>query len=693
MINSGLTAKKILLILYCLNVINLHAQVQEGDTTVSLTTLQELVVNGAEAIRSGNKTQYYPSKELRETMTTSTQLLAGLQIPELIVNPSNGDISISGGGKLSIRINGRPSSQTDLMSISAKDITKVEYISEPGIRYGDVKAVVDITVKRKTEGYGIVLNILQSPNRGWGDYTAALKYNRGRSEWIVDYHSNPMWRMDCYRNNIEKIYLPEEGFIIRDERGVEMPNRMVAHRVALQYSYAYKSNLLFNAQGRIVRQDDRCVSAGVLSTQSAGMVEEGFETEIAPFSSWQGDLDLYLHWKINSRHKIYFNLVPTVINSKSCRVYETDDLTLSSRIDNQGYSVLMEGVLESRVGSGMLSSGIWGESRVDRSRYFYENTVMRYDRLEGKCFVEWSHSIDKFSYMIGAEASVLCLNKPLVHRSKSISPRLFLRFTPSDQFGMNLSFHRGIAAPSSSQLNPVEQRIDRFQYSVGNPDLVPYHRVESKLEFDFNLKDMMIKLSFNNNYSSDPVMGAKNYEESRIIQSYFNSGYMTILIIKGSVRMPLFVKQLTLSVEGGWHRMESKGENYHHRYSQAFVNAQMMFIVGSWWFMAKYNNAYNELWGERIGSVNNNLLNIGVGYRYKSATFMAGIVNPIGNVSLKSRDLSAIAGYERTYHAASTNCLAWVGVSLNINKGKHRIATQKRLDNDKRYETIKNIQK
>lgn len=118
-----------------------------------------------------------------------------------------------------------------------------------------------------------------------------------------------------------------------------------------------------------------------------------------------------------------------------------------------------------------------------------------------------------------------------------------------------------------------------------------------------------------------------------------------------------------------------------------------MYITGHWWFMAKYNNAYNILWGEMISTVNNNLLNLGMGYRYRSAVFMVGIVNPIGNVSIKSRDLSELAGYERTYHAASTNCLAWIGITLNIISGKSRAATQKKLENIKTYEPIKNIQK
>lgn len=188
-------------------------------------------------------------------------------------------------------------------------------------------------------------------------------------------------------------------------------------------------------------------------------------------------------------------------------------------------------------------------------------------------------------------------------------------------------------------------------------------------------------------------MGMKWIDDGKIIQSFQNGRYHNDFIIKGQVRMPLIIRQLTLSIEGGWHRTINRGTVYRHTYSQPFVNAQLMFMSGNWWIMAKYNTAYNLLCGEMITTVNNNLLNIGVGYRYKSATFMTGIVNPVGNVSLRSRDLSAIAGYDRIYHAASSNCLVWVGATINFFHGNRRSATQKKLDNNTRYETIKNVQK
>lgn len=676
-----------------MSIATVSAQETATDSLSMSTTLQEVVVEAPQTIRVGNRSIYYPTKDLKDAMTTSSQLLAGLQIPELIVNPANGNVSISGGGSLSIRINGRPASETDLMALTAKEITKVEYVSDPGKRYGDVAAVLDISVKRRNDGYGVVLNLLQSPNRGWGDYTAALKYNTGRSEWSVDYHSNPMWRMDCYRNNYETIKLPGDRTVLRREEGIKIPNRMVTHRASLQYSYAYKSSLLFNVQARLTRQNDRYASTGVIITDFNDVVTEGIETEISPFTSWQGDLDIYLHWKINARNKIYINIVPTLMSSVSDRIYEADDFSNTSRIESNGWGLLTEGVWEGRIGAGMITAGIRGAISKNTADYITAAATLRDNTFNGSSFAEWSHRLDKFRYTIGIEGSLFSLTSPVDKRVARISPRLTAHYTPFSWRGISISFDAASTNPTPTQLNPVEQRIDRFQYSIGSLSLKSYMTYKTKLEFDFRFRGTDAKLTVTDNYSRNPIMGDKYYDGDHILQSFFNAGHHNDFIIKGQLRTPLFIKQLTLSVEGGWHRMTSEGINYRHTYSQPFVNAQLMFMTGPWWFMVKYNNAYNMLWGETVTSVNNNLLNIGAGYRYKSAVFMAGIVNPIGNVSLKSRDLSSLAGYERTYHAASTNCLVWIGVSLNINRGKRRAVTQKKLDNNMKYESIKTIQK
>ena len=106
--------------------------------------------------------------------------------------------------------------------------------------------------------------------------------------------------------------------------------------------------------------------------------------------------------------------------------------------------------------------------------------------------------------------------------------------------------------------------------------------------------------------------------------------------------------------------------------------------------MARYNNSYNQLWGEMITSVNQNLLNFGVGYTYRDATFSIGMVNPFGNVSICTKELGELYSYDRVYQASGSRKLVWFGLTLNLHKGKKRSASKKKLDNSIIYESINN---
>ena len=349
----------VILFLYSTTFLNVVAQNELLDSTYIKHELNEVVITASDNRLIGNKTFFYPSKELKDVTSNGVQLLAGLQIPDLIINPATGSVEKLGGGDLSIRINGRPASQIDIISLSPKDITKVEYISEPGVRYGEVKGVIDITVKRREIGYGISLNLLQSVNRGWGNYTGALKYTSGRSEWMLDFQSNPMWRMSAFRKNTEHFLLSDGAEIIRLENGMKAPNRMASHRVSLQHSYAIGSKLLLNTQLRVFRKNDRYISEGRITTMTGGYeARNDFEREELPIKSTQIDLDVYLHWKINKANKLYFNMIPTVINGSNNRSYLTSEVELFTTISNRGYRLFGEGVWECRIGNGTLSSGI-----------------------------------------------------------------------------------------------------------------------------------------------------------------------------------------------------------------------------------------------------------------------------------------------------------------------------------------------
>lgn len=664
-------------------------------------TLGEVVVKARQGVRVGEKTVYRPEGELVRVVNSGVQLLAGLGIPELVVDVATGTVSLMGGGRLQVRINGRPASVSEVAALSPRDIVKVEYIGDPGMRYGDYDGVLDISVRRTVErGATVFANLLQSVNRGWGDYTVSLKYNIGRSHWGVDYHSNPMWQMDCYRDNVERIVTADGAEVTRTENGVAVPNRMVTHRAAMTYSYAQGRDILLNVQGRLYRTDNRYATEGEIVTITDEKEVRSYEREVNPVRSWQGDLDVYLHKRIGSRHTVCVNIVPTWTDSHSAHEYDTDGVRIDNRLNSRGMRLLGEALWEGRIGCGMLSAGLRGNGVWTDT----DNGVRSFREEDGRgsVFAQWKQSSEQWQYYVGGEMGrysweirdVSQTDGRSLHVATLLGGfRAYGRYV-TEKCGAVSLYAEGVTKyPGLDERMPTLQRIDGYQWYSGQPDLKPWQQYTARIKYDHRIREVAVGLQLGNVRAVNPVMTAKTYVDGMILSMPINHGYNNHFEVKGNVRLPLLSGLLTVTAEGGWHLFKSHGERYHHSYSQPFVNAQLMVMRSHWWVMVKYNSAYNVLWGEKISTTNNNLLNIGVGYTYRSATVMAGVVNPIGNVALRSRDLSALAGYERIYQAASSRQLVWVGVTLNLHHGKRKAQMQKKLDNTHQYKSINNVTK
>lgn len=670
------------------------AQVKESCDTIMSHDLKEITVKSPESIKIGAKTIYLPPGELKTSISTASLLVAGLQIPQLVTDPSTGRISLTDGGRLVIRINGRQSTEADLMSISAKDVTKVEYTPYPGVRYGDATGLLDITVASRETGYQVMAGLLQSPNRGWGNYTDAFRARIGRSEWGLDYHSNPMWDMDCHRDNSESIILANGTVIKREENGIDRPNRMATHRGTMQYTYTTGQSFTLNVQTRMTRRNDRLISCGNITTDFEKTAITSTETELNPLRGWLWEMDVYMQLKLRNGAKIYLNAVPSKENSHAERSYITPTAEITTTIDSRCSGLLTEIVAEKRIGFGTASIG--GRTQLSRTtsttRSGTYNGNGKVKEATNCVFIQWSHSSGRWRYETGLSGTYHRLSSPKPSDYFSIGPRLSVGYEISHDINAALIAESHSLSPSASDLNPTPQQIDKYQWSHGNVGLSPYQLYDIKTMLGWRMLGSDWTLSLENKYYHKPITCSKAYYNEVIVSSPCNAGHNNDFAIKVNLRIPL-ASGITLSADGGWHTTKSRGKGYAHSYSQPYVNTQLMYVNGKWWIMAKYNSTYNKLWGETLTSASTNLTNIGAGYTYKSATFMAGVVNPFGRVSIKSHDMSAIAGYDRTYYAESSHTLIWAGVSVSIRHGKNRAPLNKKLDNEHDYKPINTTNK
>ncbi|MBR5855573.1 MAG: carboxypeptidase-like regulatory domain-containing protein [Paludibacteraceae bacterium] len=159
---------------------NMHIgtiQMQEG-----ATELGEVVVESQAVIQKVDRQILLPSKEQMQASSDGVSLLQNLQIPRIVISPIDNSVKTLSDESVQLRINSVEASTADVKAINPKDIIRIEYHDQPGVRYNGAAAVVDYIVKHRDTGGSLMLagtNGLTLP--GIDNYYLAGKVHFGKS--------------------------------------------------------------------------------------------------------------------------------------------------------------------------------------------------------------------------------------------------------------------------------------------------------------------------------------------------------------------------------------------------------------------------------------------------------------------------------------------------------------------------------
>lgn len=140
---------------------------QESADTIAALELQEIVIEAPKVIRKADMDVYHPSKSAVENSKNGMQLLNNLMIPSLSVSDALGSIQAA-GQSVQIRINGRESSIDQVRTLLPETIKRVEWIDNPGLRYGGANYVLNIIVNNPTVGGSLMAQARPALNQAWG---------------------------------------------------------------------------------------------------------------------------------------------------------------------------------------------------------------------------------------------------------------------------------------------------------------------------------------------------------------------------------------------------------------------------------------------------------------------------------------------------------------------------------------------
>lgn len=192
------------------------AMAQEVQDTLLTRELQEVVVKASKVIRKADMDIYNPSKSAVENSKNGMQLLNNLMIPSLTVSDALGSIQAA-GQSVQVRINGRVSSIEQVRTLLPETIKRVEWIDNPGLRYGGANYVLNIIVTNPAVGGSLMANARPALNTAWGFYMADAKFNTGRSQWEVGGNFKLTNKIKTYRDYSETFTYTDGTSLTRDE--------------------------------------------------------------------------------------------------------------------------------------------------------------------------------------------------------------------------------------------------------------------------------------------------------------------------------------------------------------------------------------------------------------------------------------------------------------------------------------------
>jgi len=667
-------------------------QMQEG-----ATELGEVVVESQAIIQKVDRQILLPSKEQMQASSDGVSLLQNLQIPRIVISPIDNSVKTLSNESVQLRINGVEASTADVKAINPKDIIRIEYHDQPGVRYNGAAAVVDYIVKHRDTGGSLMLagtNGLTMP--GIGNYYLAGKvhFNKSSLQAIASYAP-----YDIYwtRTNNE-IYNFSTGKIENNEVGEPTRYKTYPVNIGLTYNWTNGEKNMLNIRLR----DNMAYTPYGPSDRDSRLYQptDSFEIHDHENSSSQSpSLDIYYQHNLPHKQHLYFDVVGTYINTHSDRRFlqtplfgsvSTDTTDVISRVRGDKWSLIGEAIYEKEWENIMLTVGARHNQQWVKNTYLGSTeATVNMTTAETYAFAEMRHRVDKFSYVVGIGVMHTLIDQAGQKQSTWIArPQL----TMSYDFGKGWFWkYKGYVSgyqPSLSQLSDITQQIDKYQMRRGNPNLKSVMYVSNEMELSWQSKHVNLNLWANYSYDHKPIM-EETFEEiidgsPYAIRMYNNQRGYHKLNVSPSVQVKLLDNKLMFNVTPFVKYMVSQGNNYHYEHVNYGVRGGIFYLLKGWRFYADVVTAQHNLWGETL-TLGELTHDIGINYNSEHFGFGIMMVNPFSPHGSRTvtKDLSALAPTANTAVMQNYRQVLMLNFNFNLDFGSRASTREnKRINNE-----------
>lgn len=535
------------------------------------------------------------------------------QLPQFTENIMSNKLETVDRKSIKILIDGMEAAEGDLMTLTPANILRLEYYSQPPIRYANMGlgAVINvITVANQAAGSSYMINALNSVTTGNGTNNISAKFYNAKNQfdirYFIDYRD-----LNDNRNNQEFDYTISGIRYRSNDRG--MPGSYIGqyHIAQAKYIHTEKENYTLAAKFtyRLNPGTEKYSQNTSVITQDlppvTGTATKDLESNYGAFGG-----DLYFSKIFKNNQELIANVVGTYYDSRSTnhltRIQQDSqgDYDYVNQVDNKSASIIAELLYNKKFGSKHdLTVG---------GRFFYKTLDQEYNatsqqRIDQSIYYFYaglSGSFNRFGY--NAELGVENSNNQLENQGKTstqftvLKPSISLNYNITDKSSFRLISAIYSSVPEVSLLTTSPVYINYNYISVGNANLKPYYQWNNRLQYQLNVKNFYLSTSVKYSYLIKPYL-----------TTFFNQGDMIVRTWDVKKSMTYAGADLNLSwTPFKWLNLQPYFSLVHTKFTNndnttkddlsKMIAVSATFSYQKFKLLAQYGTSYTNLYGDYV---------------------------------------------------------------------------------------------
>ena len=657
---------------------------KENGEKAKSVVMKEVTVEAARVTKKVDGLLIIPSAAQREASTDGYSLLAKLSLPRLRVDEVMRTVTpLMNDGSVQIRLNGTLASKEDLLSLDPKLVKNIDFIDNPGVRYGEgIGYVIDIQTRRNTTGYVLGADLSNAVTTLNGDNTVYAKVNHKNSELALTFNSSYKDHRGFRSLETADYTLNNGSHYLVTRNQTAGRSRHFGNQFEIKYSLADSATYVFQANLSVGGGNTPGNYADFVYRD--GTIEQTYRT-INVSSDFSPTLDLYFFHQLGKHQSVTANVVGSGIYTDK-RGYNGEGRTYAYDVDGSTWSLESEAIYENKLKPFTLSAGL--EHSVSFTNNEYTGDVSALNKMRRGELYLFSEVKGRWK-QLGYSAGVGLANKTYSQENYSFDywtfrPKLTLNYEILTGLNARYTFETYRRVSSYAMVSDARIRENSREWKVGNPNLQPSRVIKNI--FDISYNGSRVSCGANIEYRRDLGSNMSVYERTptdEFLYSQQNVGNIMMIANQNYVRYDVVPERLSVTLFGGVFRFFNVSSLYRHYLTSYNYGGNVEAYLGRWTLTGYADNGWKYVEGEHEGR-NGAAIYFGVSYRWSRCSLSLFMQHPFQQHPVIQRGKVLNENLYKTYSYRSRDLgnMITLKFSWKLSRGKSYKEIEKKVQNE-----------